>query len=54
MASFCVEAFGCERLSRLTYDDINARFREFKQLVHFEETEFQRPESAAIGFTPAD
>lgn len=51
MASFCVEAFGCERLCTLTYDDINARFRQFKQLVQFEDTEFRRPTNTAIGAT---
>lgn len=37
MASFNVEEFGCERTRRLTYDEINARFRELKAYSHFEE-----------------
>jgi len=37
LGSFCVEEFGTERLVRLTAEDIRARFREFKQLTHFEE-----------------
>jgi len=39
MASFNVEEFGCERLRRLTYDDINARFRELRAFSNFEEAE---------------
>jgi len=35
MASFCVEAFGLERLKTVTNDDIEARYEEFKELVHF-------------------
>jgi sugar/nucleoside kinase (ribokinase family) len=42
MASFNVEEFGCERLRRLSFEEINARFHEFKRLVHFEDIEFQR------------
>ena len=37
MASFNVEEFGCERLRKLTYDEINARFRELRAFSHFEE-----------------
>jgi sugar/nucleoside kinase (ribokinase family) len=40
MASFNVEEFGCERLLRLTHDEIAERFRHFKRLTHFEEVEF--------------
>src|SRR5204863_594634 len=40
MASFNVEEFGTERVSRLTHDEINGRFREFKQMTHFEEIPF--------------
>jgi sugar/nucleoside kinase (ribokinase family) len=36
MASFAVEAFGLERLLRLTPQEIQARFREFKSLTHFD------------------
>ena len=32
MASFNVEEFGTERVQRLTYDEINERFRAFKQM----------------------
>jgi sugar/nucleoside kinase (ribokinase family) len=37
MASFNVEKFGLARLTELTRQEINDRFREFKQLTHFEE-----------------
>lgn len=40
MASFNVEAFGCERLLGLTHDEIAGRFRQFKALTFFEEAEF--------------
>jgi sugar/nucleoside kinase (ribokinase family) len=36
LASFHIEAFGSERLHELTLDEIEARFREFRQLTHFE------------------
>lgn len=42
MASFNVEEFGTERVQRLTHDEINERFRTFKQMTHFEEIPFQR------------
>lgn len=42
MASFNVEEFGTERVQRLTYDEINERFRAFKQMTHFEEIPFER------------
>ncbi|HEY3041053.1 MAG TPA: PfkB family carbohydrate kinase [Pyrinomonadaceae bacterium] len=42
MASFNVEEFGTARLQRLTHDEINERFRTFKQMTHFEEIPFQR------------
>ena len=42
MASFNVEEFGTERVRRLTEDEINARFRAFKQMTHFEEIPFER------------
>jgi sugar/nucleoside kinase (ribokinase family) len=42
MASFNVEEFGTERVARLTHDEINQRFREFKQITHFDEIPFQR------------
>jgi sugar/nucleoside kinase (ribokinase family) len=42
MASFNVEEFGTERVQRLTYQEINERFRTFKQMTHFEEIPFER------------
>jgi sugar/nucleoside kinase (ribokinase family) len=42
MASFNVEEFGTERVSRLTHEEINERFRIFKQMTHFEEIPFER------------
>lgn len=42
MASFNVEEFGTERVRRLTHDEINQRFREFKRFTHFEEVPFER------------
>ena len=42
LASFNVEDFGTERVSRLTRDEIEERLAEFKRLTHFEE----RPERA--------
>ncbi len=47
MASFNVEEFGTERVSRLTHDEINERFRAFKQMSHFEEIPFERAIRAA-------
>src|SRR5262249_6669744 len=37
MASFNVEEFGCDRLRRLTYQEINDRFRHFKHITDFDE-----------------
>jgi pyridoxal/pyridoxine/pyridoxamine kinase len=42
MASFNVEEFGTARVQRLTTDEINERFRAFKQMTHFEEIPFER------------
>jgi sugar/nucleoside kinase (ribokinase family) len=39
MASFNVEEFGCERMRRLNYEEINARFRELRVFSNFEEAE---------------
>ncbi len=36
MASFCVEKFGTERLKELTHEDIEARVRDFIDLVQFD------------------
>ena len=37
MASFNVEAFSLDRLRTLTYGEIEARYRAFKKLAHFED-----------------
>ncbi len=37
MASFTVEAFSLDRLRILDYKEIQERFRNFKQLTHFED-----------------
>jgi sugar/nucleoside kinase (ribokinase family) len=36
LASFAIQEFGSERLQRLTLDEIEGRFAEFKQMTHFE------------------
>ena len=36
MASFCVEKFGPTRLKEITHTDIDARIRQFVDLVHFD------------------
>jgi sugar/nucleoside kinase (ribokinase family) len=36
MASFAVEEFGLQRLLRLTAEEIEARYREFKSMTHFD------------------
>jgi cytidine kinase len=46
MASFNVEEFGTERVDRLTHDEINERFRQFKRMTHFEEIPFERATTA--------
>lgn len=40
MASFNVEAFGCERLQKLSWAQISDRYRQFQKLVHFEVPSF--------------
>ncbi len=47
LASFNVEEFGTERVSRLTHEEINERFRTFKRMTHFEEIPFERGVQAA-------
>ena len=42
MASFNVEEFGTDRVRRLTHEEINERFRQFKRMTHFEEIPFER------------
>ncbi len=49
MASFNVEEFGTERVRRLTHDEINNRFRAFKQMTHFEEIPFEKAVSSMKG-----
>ncbi|WP_456462017.1 PfkB family carbohydrate kinase [Lutibacter sp.] len=36
LASFCVEKFGTERMENITYDEIQKRLLQFKQLTQFE------------------
>jgi len=47
MASFNVEEFGTERVQRLTYEEINQRFRDFKRFTHFEEIPFEQRVSSS-------
>ncbi|PYP82829.1 MAG: sugar kinase [Blastocatellia bacterium AA13] len=42
MASFGVEDFSCERLRRLTYEEIAGRARRLRQITHFEESDMPR------------
>lgn len=44
MASFNVEEFGTSRVQRLREEEINERFRAFKQMTHFEDIPFERAE----------
>jgi sugar/nucleoside kinase (ribokinase family) len=46
MASFNVEEFGTERVRRLTPEEINRRFDEFKRMTHFEAIPFERAAGA--------
>ncbi|MBX3289349.1 MAG: sugar kinase [Acidobacteria bacterium] len=46
MASFNVEKFGTERVDALGYDEINRRFRDFKQMTHFDDIPFERAANA--------
>jgi sugar/nucleoside kinase (ribokinase family) len=48
MASFNVEEFGTERVQRLTHEEINARFGEFKRMTHFDEIPFERVARATL------
>jgi hypothetical protein len=47
MSSFNVEEFGTERVDRLTHDEINKRFADFKRFTHFEEIPFEQATSAS-------
>jgi sugar/nucleoside kinase (ribokinase family) len=42
MASFNVEEFGTERVRRLTHEEINERFRTFKEMTYFDVIPFER------------
>ncbi len=42
MASFNVEEFGTNRVRRLTHDEINQRFKAFKQMTDFQEIPFEK------------
>ncbi len=46
MASFNVEKFGTERVDALEYSEINQRFRDFKQMTHFDDIPFERSTTA--------
>ncbi len=46
MSSFNVEEFGTERVDRLTHEEINQRFADFKRFTHFEEIPFEQATSA--------
>jgi sugar/nucleoside kinase (ribokinase family) len=47
MASFNVEKFGTERVDALDYPEINKRFRDFKQMTHFDDIPFEQVTAAA-------
>jgi sugar/nucleoside kinase (ribokinase family) len=42
MASFNVESFSCERMLKLSRDEIQERFRELRSMTHFDESQAQR------------
>ena len=42
LASFNVEEFGTERVSRLTFPEIEKRFAEFRRMTHFEHVDLPR------------
>lgn len=46
MASFNVEKFGTERVDALDYPEINARFKAFKTMTHFDDIPFERATTA--------
>jgi sugar/nucleoside kinase (ribokinase family) len=46
MASFNVEKFGTERVDALDYPEINARFKAFKKITHFDDIPFERSVTA--------
>lgn len=46
MASFNVEKFGTERVDVLEHAEINARFKDFKRMTHFDEIPFEKSVTA--------
>jgi sugar/nucleoside kinase (ribokinase family) len=46
MASFNVEQFGTERVRKLTQNEINHRFRAFKEMTYFEDIPFEKAVSS--------
>jgi cytidine kinase len=46
MSSFNVEEFGTERVDRLTFEEINKRFNQFKEITHFENIPFEKSVTA--------
>ena len=54
MASFNVEEFSCDRLRRLTTDEIRTRYREFKEFTTFELWQAAlRNDDVGAGLVPA-
>jgi sugar/nucleoside kinase (ribokinase family) len=47
LASYAIEEFGSERLQRLTLDEIESRFAEFKRMTHFEPVGLRKPVPSA-------
>ena len=47
MSSFNVEEFGTERVDRLTHEEMNQRFADFKRITHFEEIPFEKATTAS-------
>ena len=54
MASFNVEEFGTERVQRLTHDEINERFEEFRRMTHLEAIRSSRPPSTLGSYPSRD
>ncbi|MDQ6651722.1 MAG: PfkB family carbohydrate kinase [Acidobacteriota bacterium] len=54
MASFNVEEFGTARVQKLTHDEINERFRAFKQMTHFEDIPFRKAVTSDKGQVTGD
>ena len=53
MASFNVEEFGTERVQRLTHDEINGRFEEFRRMTHLEPSRSSCGPPAKLGHAAA-